>query len=438
MHKSDNCYATKEDQWPRVIKRGGSEVKIYRIKNRNRTAYQVAHWLAGKRLLKNFAKFAAARAYADEQATLLNSGHHAVARMHENDREAFVTALRILKPLRVPLLDAVKSYAAAVSAMGAKGSLLDAAHEFSRRHPTKGPRRTVSAVVDEFYAAKKQDGVSAVYLRTLRYHLNPLKERFRRPIGSVTASDLDAWLRGLGRTARTRRNALVSLTTLFRFARGLGYLPKNIPTEAEGVARPKVRGGKIEIISPDDLTKILHAADTDERKIYFALGAFTGIRATELSRLEWKDIDLTRRHVQVSAEDAKTATRRLVPICDSLFAWLLPYAKRKGRIFSSQRQAERLVQWAGEQIGSWPKNCLRHSFVSYRVAQSQDVAKTALEAGNTPAMIFSNYRELVSPEAAASWFAIMPVQKRKRPKSGKRRKKPIQRSTRARAPLSSG
>ena len=59
-----------------------------------------------------------------------------------------------------------------------------------------------------------------------------------------------------------------------------------------------------------------------------------------------------------------------------------------------------------KKIGRWPNNALRHSFVSYRVAQSQNVAQTALEAGNSPAMIFENYRELVTKEEAARWFSI--------------------------------
>ena len=35
---------------------------------------------------------------------------------------------------------------------------------------------------------------------------------------------------------------------------------------------------------------------------------------------------------------------------------------------------------------------LRHSFISYRVAETQDVAKVALEAGNSPQIIFQHYR----------------------------------------------
>ena len=56
----------------------------------------------------------------------------------------------------------------------------------------------------------------------------------------------------------------------------------------------------------------------------------------------------------------------------------------------------------------WRQNGLRHSYISYRVAQTGDVARTALEAGNTPKMIFRHYREVVDEESAIAWFSIMP------------------------------
>ena len=54
---------------------------------------------------------------------------------------------------------------------------------------------------------------------------------------------------------------------------------------------------------------------------------------------------------------------------------------------------------------------MRHSFTSYRVAKTQDVAKVSLEAGNSPQMIFKHYRELVRLDAAKAWFAIVPAGK---------------------------
>ncbi len=48
-------------------------------------------------------------------------------------------------------------------------------------------------------------------------------------------------------------------------------------------------------------------------------------------------------------------------------------------------------------------------FISHptrRVAETGDVPRVALESGNSPAMIFTHYRELVTPEDAMQWFAI--------------------------------
>jgi hypothetical protein len=56
----------------------------------------------------------------------------------------------------------------------------------------------------------------------------------------------------------------------------------------------------------------------------------------------------------------------------------------------------------------WKHNALRHSFCSYRLADVKSAAEVALEAGNSPQMIFQHYRELVTERAAKGWFAITP------------------------------
>ena len=38
------------------------------------------------------------------------------------------------------------------------------------------------------------------------------------------------------------------------------------------------------------------------------------------------------------------------------------------------------------------------------------MAQVALEAGNSPQIIFKNYRELVRPAEAKAWFGIEPEQ----------------------------
>ena len=58
---------------------------------------------------------------------------------------------------------------------------------------------------------------------------------------------------------------------------------------------------------------------------------------------------------------------------------------------------------------AWKHNALRHSFISYRLAAVQNTAQVALEAGNSPQMIFRHYRELVRPIEAEKWFAVTPA-----------------------------
>ena len=48
-----------------------------------------------------------------------------------------------------------------------------------------------------------------------------------------------------------------------------------------------------------------------------------------------------------------------------------------------------------------------------RLAVTADAARTALELGNSPAKLFSNYRELADEHEAAGWFAISPKRSKK-------------------------
>jgi predicted urease superfamily metal-dependent hydrolase len=53
-------------------------------------------------------------------------------------------------------------------------------------------------------------------------------------------------------------------------------------------------------------------------------------------------------------------------------------------------------------------NALRHSFISYRVAKIKKVNEVAMEAGNSPDMIFKHYRNLVTEKEADGWFGVTP------------------------------
>jgi len=74
-------------------------------------------------------------------------------------------------------------------------------------------------------------------------------------------------------------------------------------------------------------------------------------------------------------------------------------------ICANRRLKKQVAEEAGIQ---WKHNALRHSFASYRLAQIQNANQVALETGHTVKVLFTNYRELVTPDEAKSWFEIAP------------------------------
>jgi hypothetical protein len=56
----------------------------------------------------------------------------------------------------------------------------------------------------------------------------------------------------------------------------------------------------------------------------------------------------------------------------------------------------------------WQEDILRHTWISARLATTQDEAKTALEAGTSIGMIHAHYHSLTTRQAAAALWSIRP------------------------------
>lgn len=57
---------------------------------------------------------------------------------------------------------------------------------------------------------------------------------------------------------------------------------------------------------------------------YLCLGGFAGLRTAEMFDLDWRAIDWQQGFINVHAQAAKTAKRRLVKVVPPLEAWLKP------------------------------------------------------------------------------------------------------------------
>jgi integrase len=394
-----------KDTFPLEIKRGNAAVNIYRLKNRGYVEYRLA-WYGpdGKRQVKSYSDLQKAKDEAASKANELSRGEIVSLDLTGADRLAYIRAVETLKPFGIPLEIATMQFAEASKLLPGV-SLVDAAKFYRKRNNLDAPQKTVLECCAEMIAAKKADGLSHRHVKDLNNRCGTFAKSFSCNIGNVSDADISGWLRGLDVSGRTRNNYRMAIIALFRFAATQGYIPKD-HLDADKIASAKKRTGAIEIFTPNQIAALLAGAD-DETRPFIALGAFAGLRSSEIERLDWSNIDLQRDFITVHAQKG-TAQRRLVPILPNLREWLLPIAKPDGQFWrfkNTQKPIARLVKKTGI---PWKTNALRHSFISYRVAQIQNVAQVALECGNSPTMIFRNYRELVKPSDAETWFAVAP------------------------------
>ncbi|MFN7287035.1 MAG: tyrosine-type recombinase/integrase, partial [Verrucomicrobiota bacterium] len=263
---------------------------------------------------------------------------------------------------------------------------------------------TVPEVVKQLVASREQDGSGRRHLVQLGSVLRRFAAACPGSILDVTSADIDAWLRSLKVSPVSRNAMLVSVNILFSFALEQNYLPEGRPTASSQLRKVKVPDSEIGIFTPDEFSRIIHAAP-DRLIPLLAISAFAGIRSAEIARLDWSAVDLDRRIIEVRAGQAKTASRRVVPITDNLASWLAPLPRRC-RVVPSCTQHKEITALAKSLGIPWPRNVLRHSFISYRIAIVKSADQVALEAGNSPAIIFRHYRELTTEETAKEWFEI--------------------------------
>ena len=180
----------------------------------------------------------------------------------------------------------------------------------------------------------------------------------------------------------------------------------------ENVAKAAERATAIDkppgILTPEQAAALLAESKDNDLLAFHAIGLFAGLRVSEIKALDWRDVDLAGGFIHVGAKISKTRSRRLVPILNNLRAWLQPVAKTQGPIVERglRKRHESARRRAG--IQQWPENCLRHSFVSYRLAATGNAAQTAFESGHDQAILFGHYREIVRPKDAERYFSIKP------------------------------
>ena len=226
------------------------------------------------------------------------------------------------------------------------------------------------------------------------------------------------YLDGLQGASSTKNATRQVLGRLFAHCESRGYTPRGANPFTDTERFNGQRENAIEVWSSEEMVKLLACA-TREFLPCLAIGGFAGLRTSEILALDWQDVRLAERTIKVSHRKARCAGTRLAPITDNLAKWLWALARKSGPIWphgQTWRERARSIAAAqnatAEAAGLLPRrhNSLRHSLCTFRVAATQDVPRTALEAGNSAATIFSHYRALATAAEGKAWFALEPRQ----------------------------
>jgi integrase len=176
---------------------------------------------------------------------------------------------------------------------------------------------------------------------------------------------------------------------------------------AADTPRFKIEVGHIEVLPLEQARSLMeYVSEFKGGKLarYFSLALFAGIRpAGELKKLAAHPnlIDLSNQVVRITPAISKTSKARQITIQENLYQWLTRFG---GGLLPINHDRDLAHVRQKFELGP---DVLRHTFISMHIAAFKSFADTALESGNSEAVIRSNYLNTSAfPEAKAFWEIV--------------------------------
>jgi len=409
---------------PKEFKKNGISVRIRPTIKNGVTRFVLDYRANGQRKLVWRSTMAKARIAADAAVDKITEGQSEVLNLKSADAHAIIRARAFIKgkegetKIEKEIDELVGEICEIRRMLGGRATPLEVTRDWLRRNAVELPKITVTDAVKEIKKQAKTDGKSDLRRKQLANVLDRFAENFNQEVHTLTPKLIADHLTALALAERTRRNHRDVIGFFNRWLVLRGYLAKGTDW-LEGVQNYSARKlGQISTYTAAEMQRLIAAADKRILPM-IVIGGFAGLRHAEIARLEWQDIDLEEGFIEVKAENAKTDTRRIVPLKPNLKAFLKKLAKKSGKVVSVVNTTKQLLKTAADTADAeneiealeWKHNALRHTYISARVAESGDVPRVADEAGNSPQVIRTNYLKRMRPAAAAEWFAIQPPSK---------------------------
>jgi len=391
--------------------------------------YRITYHRGNRRFRERVKTLEAARKRGRELVEKLGDGTiQTDLKLKPKDNLVIAEALRLLKEAGgdTGLLEAVRQFTEAKKVLGSQ-SVIGGVKEYKEiQEKGKLPPITLPELVAPFLASVEKAGNTRRYKMDMRQKLLVAAKTFTGQVADIKTLEIDNWLDSLnGVSNRTRKNYRNALQTLFSFARDKGYLQRHHDTEVQFATDYKPEEPEIGIYTPEQL-KILLFNIAPRLVPFVAIGGLAGMRSAEIIRMQWRNIRLDTNQIFVPKPASKTIARE-IPICPPLSEWLKPFKEaakgddallpRISNAFALSKRffaaVQRIKGENGEPLLQIVHNGLRHTYISCRVKLIQNKHVVAMEAGNSPRIIDSNYKRIIeNPEQAKEWFNIFPTPER--------------------------
>lgn len=398
---------TKAEQTSLEFKRNGITIRIRPTMKNGFERFVLDYRVKGERKLVWRSTLADARAAASDAIDKITAGQSEVLELTNSDAHAYLRARDALANITAPLDQIAREYVEAAQLLSGRASLIEACRDWQRRHDVRLPSKTLSEAAADCIEQQRKDGKTPRRIEQLVTMFGRFTADHNMQVAEMTPAIMGAWLANLGRAERTRRNYRDTIAFLCRFCVQRGYLAKGTDW-FENVQNYSARKlAEIEIYTVEEVARLLAQAGADMLP-FIAIAAFAGLRHAEIDRLDWSEVDLDDGFIEVRAAKSKTGERRLVPIQPNLKHWLLPHRQARGTVCPYANSTKQLLKTGAAAGVEWKHNGLRHSCISYRVAQCADQPRVADESGNSVAVIRGHYLRRVKPAEAARYFALAP------------------------------
>ncbi len=281
---------------------------------------------------------------------------------------------------------------------------------------------------DKFHAAKVEDHKKRKvqgrrYLQDIEGRVKRFADAHKTSLVVEIGKDaVERYLNGLGLGAVTVANHHRLISVFLSWCVEKGYATSNA---AQSYKAPTPVGDEPGTLTVQQTRDLLKAAPA-EIVAPLAIGLFAGLRAAEIARLDWRNVDVKDGSIVVTAKNSKTNRRRVVTMPDNLKQWLAPHARVDGPVApSAQIWRDRLeVARTAAGITEWPHNAARHSCASYAYDLHQNADLVAAQMGHDVAVLETHYKGLVKPGQGRAYFSIKPAAKRGKKPVAKPAKQP--------------